>query len=87
MTRRSVVPSIEDDSTYLTIVHPYPPNANMLLPADKRTLALWLACCTGKQDVLRAMFHKPKVGDDNLPLFFFYFIGLMASFRVQEWSS
>ena len=55
MTRQE--PQIEDDSKY---VHPYPLNANLRLPADRRTLALWLACCTGK-DVLRAMFHKPTV--------------------------
>ena len=53
-------PQIEDDSKYLTIVHPYPLNADLRLPADRRTLALWLACCTGK-DVLRAMYHKPTV--------------------------
>jgi hypothetical protein len=53
---------VEDDSTYLTVVHPYPPNANLLLPADQRALALWLACCAGKQEVLLTMFHKPKVG-------------------------
>lgn len=60
MTRRPVKLPIEEDSTYLTIVHPYPLNTNLQLPTDRRTLALWLACCTGKPDVLRAMFHKPK---------------------------
>jgi len=62
MTRRPVKLPIENDSTYLTVVHPYPQNANLQLPTDRRTLALWLACCTGKSDALRAMFHKPKVG-------------------------
>ena len=51
---------IEDDSKYLTVVHPYPLNADLRQDADCRTLALWLACCTGK-DVLRAMYHKPSV--------------------------
>jgi len=54
------LPMEKEDSTYLTVVHPYPPNTNLQLPTDRRTLALWLACCTGKPDVLRAMFHKPK---------------------------
>jgi len=40
------------------VVHPYPLNANLELHADRRTLALWLACCADK-DVLFAMFHKP----------------------------
>lgn len=51
-------PPPEDEPRYLTVVHPYPLNANLELHADRRTLALWLACCTGK-DVLLAMFHKP----------------------------
>lgn len=84
MTRRSEVQFVEDDSTYLTIVHPYPPNANLLLPADQRTLALWLACCTGKQDVLRAMFHKPKVG--SVTVYPSSVFALLASIRVREWS-
>ena len=53
-------PPPEDEPRYLTVVHPYPLNANLELHADRRTLALWLACCTGK-DVLFAMFHKPAV--------------------------
>ncbi|KAH9018392.1 hypothetical protein EDB85DRAFT_617998 [Lactarius pseudohatsudake] len=51
-------PPPEDEPRYLTVVHPYPLHANLELHADRRTLALWLACCTGK-DVLLAMFHKP----------------------------
>ncbi|KAH9174358.1 hypothetical protein EDB89DRAFT_1848967 [Lactarius sanguifluus] len=51
-------PPPEDEPRYLTVVHPYPLHANLDLPADQRRLALWLACCTGK-DVLLAMFHKP----------------------------
>ena len=67
MARHPVVLPVEDDSTYLTVVHPYPLNANLQLPSDRRALALWLACCTGKHDVLRAMFHKPKVGPMIFP--------------------
>ncbi|KAH9018785.1 hypothetical protein EDB83DRAFT_173211 [Lactarius deliciosus] len=51
-------PPPEDEPRYLTVLHPYPLHANLDLPADRITLALWLACCTGK-DVLLAMFHKP----------------------------
>jgi hypothetical protein len=79
---------MEDDSTYLTVVYPYPLNTNLHLPTDWRALALWLACCTGTQDVLRAMFHKPKVS--LMISTFFPFtpcIGLIASFRLQAWSS
>ena len=50
----------EDERRYLTIVHPYPLNANLQLHADRRTFTLWLACCTGK-NVLLAMFYKPTV--------------------------
>ncbi len=53
-------PPPDDEPRYLTVVHPYPLHANLELHADRRTLALWLACCTGK-DVLLAMFHKPAV--------------------------
>jgi len=51
-------PPPEDEPRYLTVVHPYPLNPNLLLHADRRAVALWLACCTGK-DVLLAMFYKP----------------------------
>ncbi|KAI9445620.1 hypothetical protein BJY52DRAFT_1315936 [Lactarius psammicola] len=51
-------PPPEDEPRYLTVVHPYPLHANLELPADRRALALWLACCASK-DVLLAMFHKP----------------------------
>ena len=61
MPKRSKTPPPPDDEPrYLTVVHPYPLNANLMLSADRRTLALWLACCTGK-DVLLAMFCKPAV--------------------------
>ena len=58
-------PPPEDEPRYLTVVHPYPLNANLELHADRRTLALWLACCTGK-DVLLAMFYKPAVSPSRL---------------------
>ncbi|KAI9507743.1 hypothetical protein F5148DRAFT_1284822 [Russula earlei] len=51
-------PPSNDEPRYLTVVHPYPLNANLKVLGDRRALALWLACCTGK-DVLLAMFHKP----------------------------
>ncbi|KAH9959058.1 hypothetical protein BC827DRAFT_1215573 [Russula dissimulans] len=54
-------PPPDDEPRYLTIVHPYPLNANLMLLTDIRTLALWLACRTGK-GVLSSMFHKPSVG-------------------------
>jgi hypothetical protein len=61
MRKKAQAPmQLEDDSKYLTVVHPYPLNANLRLEADKRALAFWLACCTGK-DVLRALYHKPTV--------------------------
>ena len=61
MTKRNPTPPPPDDEPrYLTVVHPYPLNANLEVHADRRSLALWLACCTGK-DVLLAMFHKPTV--------------------------
>ncbi|KAH9058216.1 hypothetical protein EDB87DRAFT_1578208 [Lactarius vividus] len=59
MTKRiPTPPPPEDEPRYLTVVHPYPLHANLDLHADRRALAFWLACCTGK-DVLLAMFYKP----------------------------
>ena len=58
--REKTPPPPEDEPQYLVVVHPYPLNANLLLHADRRALALWLACCTGK-DALFAMFYKPSV--------------------------
>jgi len=52
-------PPPDDEPVYLTVVHPYPLNANLELPADQRALALWLACCARNTDVLLAMFHNP----------------------------
>ena len=49
-----------DESKYLAVVNPYPLNANFGRYPDQRALALWLACCAGKE-VLRAMFYRPSV--------------------------
>ncbi|KAH9959056.1 hypothetical protein BC827DRAFT_525383 [Russula dissimulans] len=51
--------SPDDEPRYLTVVHPYPLNANLMLLTDIRTLAHWVACCTGK-GILSSMFHKPS---------------------------
>lgn len=58
--RPKTPPPPEDEPRYLVVVHPYPLNADLRLRADQRTLALWVACCTGK-DALLAMFYKPTV--------------------------
>jgi hypothetical protein len=63
--REKTPPPPDDEPRYLTVVHPYPLNANLMLHADRRKLALWLACCTGKE-VLLAMYHKPTVS--GIPL-------------------
>lgn len=55
-------PIIEDDSSILDGRASAPAEDDLQLPTDRRTLALWLACCTGKPNVLRAIFHEPKVG-------------------------
>ncbi|KAF8262693.1 hypothetical protein EI94DRAFT_1515222, partial [Lactarius quietus] len=49
-----------DQSKYLAIVYPYPLNANLDLHVDQCAMALWLACCAGKE-VLRTIFYKPSV--------------------------
>ncbi|KAI0919209.1 hypothetical protein AcW1_003353 [Taiwanofungus camphoratus] len=51
-------PPGDDEPRYLTVVHPYPPHANMELETDRKVFAFWLACCIGK-DNLYAFFHKP----------------------------
>ncbi|KAI0291245.1 hypothetical protein BC826DRAFT_484215 [Russula brevipes] len=56
--RAATPPPPDDEPRYVVVVHPYPLHANLLQHEDRRTLALWLACCTGK-DVLLAMFYKP----------------------------
>lgn len=53
-------PPGDDEPRYLTVVHPYPPHANMELETDRKVFAFWLACCIGK-DNLYAFFHKPLV--------------------------
>jgi hypothetical protein len=58
--REKTPPPPDDEPRYLVVVHPYPLNAHLQLHGDRRTLALWLACCIGK-DVLYAMYHKPSV--------------------------
>jgi hypothetical protein len=63
-----------DESKYLAVVHPYPLNANLELHADQRALALWLACCAGK-DALRAMFYKPSVS----PSITYFFLPYLTS--------
>ncbi len=72
-------PPPEDEPRYLVVVHPYPLNANLLLQADRRTLALWLACCTGK-DVLYAMYYKPSVSR-----IFFFHPSFPQSPRIVAW--
>ena len=58
--RAKTPPPPEDEPRYLVVVHPFPLNANLVLHADRRGLALWLACCIGK-DPLYAMFYKQSV--------------------------
>ena len=57
-----------DESKYLAVVNPYPLNANFGHYPDQRALALWLACCAGKE-VLRAMFYRPSVSPTK-PFFY-----------------
>jgi hypothetical protein len=64
--RAKTPPPSDDEPRYLVVVHPYPLNANLQLHADRRTLALWLACCTGK-DALYAMYYKPSVSPFACP--------------------
>jgi hypothetical protein len=62
-------PLYVDESKYLAIVNPYPPNANLDLYPNQRTLALWLASCAG-QEVLRSLFYKPAVSSFNVFSYF-----------------
>jgi hypothetical protein len=49
------------DTSYLTILNPYPPNASMELAGDLQKLAMWLAAVTKDSSALMAIFHKPSV--------------------------
>ena len=61
MPKREVTPPPpEDEPRYLTVVYPYPPQANMELVQDCAEFSRWIACVVGK-DVLLALFHKPSV--------------------------
>ncbi|KAN0137849.1 hypothetical protein V8E53_004333 [Lactarius tabidus] len=55
-------PYYADESKYLAILDPYPPNANLDLYPDQRALVLWLASRAGKE-VLRTLFHKSSFPD------------------------
>lgn len=58
--REKTPPPPDDEPKYLTVVHPYPPHANMELLGDQKEFAYWIASCTGK-DVFLAFFYKPAV--------------------------
>ena len=58
--REKTPPPAADEPKYLTVVHPYPPHANLELEGERKELAYWLASCTGK-DPLLAFFYKPQV--------------------------
>jgi hypothetical protein len=62
-------PYYADESKYLAILDPYPPNANLDLYPDQRALVLWLASRAGKE-VLRTLFHKSSVS--SFIAFFFH---------------
>ncbi|KAI0034884.1 hypothetical protein K488DRAFT_44597 [Vararia minispora EC-137] len=58
--REKTPPPADDEPKFLTVVHPYPRNADMNLPVDRRNVAFWLACITGSQSLLN-MYFKPRV--------------------------
>jgi hypothetical protein len=83
--RAKTPPPSEDEPRYLVVVHPYPLNPNLLLHADRRSLALWLACCIGK-DALYAMYYKPSVST-SLPGVAWHVAALVALFPSPTWET
>jgi hypothetical protein len=63
---RELSPPPDDyEPKYLVVMHPYPLNANLKEVVDRRALVRWLACCTGRKELV-AMFHKPTVSFRSL---------------------
>ncbi|KII95466.1 hypothetical protein PLICRDRAFT_170114 [Plicaturopsis crispa FD-325 SS-3] len=57
--RIATPPPGDDEPKFLTVVHPYPLNANWELPLDRKEFVFWLSCCIGK-DSFFAFHYKPS---------------------------
>jgi len=60
MVKRAKSPEAIEDSKFLTVVHPFPLNANMEVPNDFKDFMFWLASIVGKDHAL-GVYHKPSV--------------------------
>ncbi|KAI0040319.1 hypothetical protein FA95DRAFT_1566505 [Auriscalpium vulgare] len=86
MVKRPTTPEAPDDEPrYLTVVHPYPLNGVMEDPKDQRRLVLWLACCTGKDDLF-SFFHKPSAPGMIVIEVNRYFDGFDRLLGEHKWS-
>jgi hypothetical protein len=63
MVKRPKSPEPVEDSKFLTVVHPFPLNANMEVPNDFKEFMFWLASVVGK-DYALGVYHKPSVSVD-----------------------
>ncbi|KAF5360379.1 hypothetical protein D9756_005185 [Leucocoprinus leucothites] len=59
MVKRPKSPEPVEDSKFLTVVHPFPLNANMEVPNDYKEFMFWLASVVGK-DYALGVHHKPS---------------------------
>lgn len=74
-----------DEPKYLTVVRPYPLNANMELDGDLKQTVYWIASCIGS-DPLLAVFYKPSVcahSIDAIPEISGDLMRIVASRRVR----
>jgi len=60
MVKRAKSPEAVEDSKFLTVVHPFPLNANMEVLNDFKEFMFWLASVVGKDHAL-GVYHKPSV--------------------------
>ncbi|KAJ3571741.1 hypothetical protein NP233_g3549 [Leucocoprinus birnbaumii] len=59
MVKRPKSPKPIEDSKFLTVVHPFPLNANMEVPNDFKDFMYWLASVVGTEYAL-GVYHKPS---------------------------
>jgi len=68
--RIATPPPGDDEPKYLTVVQPYPLNANWELPEDYITFGRWIAGCIGTEPFY-AVFYKPSVCIPSVSFLFY----------------
>ncbi|KAH7096830.1 hypothetical protein BKA62DRAFT_485778 [Auriculariales sp. MPI-PUGE-AT-0066] len=58
--RAATPPPSKDEPKFLTIIHPYPPHANLELKEDQVEMSRWLACIIQDPSKLHSLYYKPS---------------------------